>query len=489
MNIVGRIKVDGTFSDDSYDKIAAFANGEVRGSVNLVYNAAYQEYFAFLTVYSNSELVENIEFKIWDSSQGKVVVANINDNVSIPFEENGVIGKLSLPVIFENSNLVEQKIAFNTGWTWVSMNVVDANFSNLNALTQGLQLETNDRMQSHSPARLETYFKDVSTPSKSSWSGEISANGGITNTKMYKVFTTHQQPLVIKGSPVTISNWNFPIQTNWNWLPYPLGGNQLTNEALAYFDAVDGDVIKSQNLFAIYDPLIGWNGTLNYLESGKGYMIKSSKVQTFKYPSYLSKAGKVKSSKSAKSITDISQETISPEFMKYPDNMNAVVQLPKGYDELFVYDTNGVLKGSTVNQEVNGTALSFITVYGTMPETLVFYIGDGINTKRTAKTFNFKGNDVLGTIAKPIVIGEIIDNVTIYPNPFDNEISVEVNAVKDQSVSIQLYSLTGQIILDEKRDVVSGVNVLKVKPRVASGVYLLQIEINGEKVINKVMKN
>jgi hypothetical protein len=29
-----------------------------------------------------------------------------------------------------------------------------------------------------------------------------------------------------------------------------------TNEALAYFDAVDGDVIKSQNLFAIYDPII-----------------------------------------------------------------------------------------------------------------------------------------------------------------------------------------------------------------------------------------
>jgi hypothetical protein len=27
----------------------------------------------------------------------------------------------------------------------------------------------------------------------------------------------------------------------------------------------------------IYDPIVGWNGTLNYLESGTGYMIKSSK--------------------------------------------------------------------------------------------------------------------------------------------------------------------------------------------------------------------
>jgi hypothetical protein len=30
-----------------------------------------------------------------------------------------------------------------------------------------------------------------------------------------------------------------------------------TTTELAYFDATDGDVIKSQNLFAIYDAVIG----------------------------------------------------------------------------------------------------------------------------------------------------------------------------------------------------------------------------------------
>jgi hypothetical protein len=46
MNIVGKIKEEVEFSDVSYDKIAAFSNGVVRGSVNLVYNNAYR-YFAF----------------------------------------------------------------------------------------------------------------------------------------------------------------------------------------------------------------------------------------------------------------------------------------------------------------------------------------------------------------------------------------------------------------------------------------------------------
>jgi hypothetical protein len=488
MNLVGRIKVDAKFSEDSYDKIAAFSDGKVRGSVNLVYNDAYQEYFAFLTVYSNADKDEDIEFKIWDSSQGKVIIANVDKKDFIPFEQNGILGKLSQPVIFANSSLVQQNIAFNKGWTWVSMNVLDANFADLNELTKGLSLETDDRIQSHSPARLETYYKDESTPAQSSWSGEISDSIGLTNTKMYKVFTTNQNTLVLKGAAVAISNWNFPIQTNWNWLPYILLGNQLTNEALAYFDATDGDVIKSQSLFAIYDPLVGWNGTLNYLESGTGYMIKSSKEQSFTYPNYLAKAGKFNRGKNQNSLTDLDQETIMSEFTQYAYNMNAVVSLPQGYDELFVYDAKGVLKGATVNQDINNKALSFITVYGEMPETLVFYIGDGINKKRTSKSFSFKGNDVLGTIAKPIIIGESIDNVTIYPNPFDNEITIKVNAVKDQVVSIQLYSLTGQMLLDEKQDVVSGENLLKIQPRVSTGSYLLQIKINGEKVINKVMK-
>lgn len=489
MNIVGRIKIDGKFSEDSYDKIAAFSNGVVRGSVNLVYNNSYQEYFAFLTVYSNTNSSENLDFKIWDASQAKVIIAKVNNGSTISFADNGTLGKLSLPVIFENSNLVEQKIILNKGWTWISMNVSDANFSNLNTLTTGLNLETNDRIQSHLPARLETYFKDTTNPARSGWSGEISNEGGLTVNKMYKIFTATDQTLTIQGVPISISNWNFQIKNNWNWLPYPIIGNQLTNEALAYFDAADGDVIKSQNLFAIYDPIIGWNGTLNYLESGKGYMIKSSKDQNFKYPLYLSKVSKVKSSISSKTISDFNQDAISADFTKYPDNMNAVVLLPKGYDKLYVYDKNGVLKGASFNQDVSGKALSFITIYGESLEKLAFYIGDGNTSKKTSTNFDFKGNDVLGTITNPIILSEILGDIVIHPNPFDNEINIKITAVKDQVVSIKLYSLLGQILLVKKQNVLSGENDIKILPIVESGTYFLQIEINGEKIINKVIKN
>jgi hypothetical protein len=242
-------------------------------------------------------------------------------------------------------------------------------------------------------------------------------------------------------------------------------------------------------LFAIYDPLIGWNGTLTYLESGKGYMVKSTKAQTFKYPSYLASTSKIKTAKKSDNANDVSQEPIRAEFKQYADNMNAVVLLPAGYNELFVYDAQGVLKGSATNQSVNDSKLSFITVYGDTTEELAFYIGNGISTKKTSKKFTFKGNDVLGTISKPIMLEEMTEGVSVYPSPFDNEITIRANAVQDQNISITLYSLSGKVVLDVKQNVVKGENVLKIQPTVASGVYVLQININGGIITHKVMKN
>jgi hypothetical protein len=488
MNVVGKVKIDGKLSEDDYDKIAAFYNDEVRGVVNLVYNQSFQEYFVYLTVYSNNVYGEEIEFKIWDASKGKVLNASIDENPFITFAENNVVGTLTNAVIFENTNVVSQQITLNEGWTWISVNVNDVNFSNLNILTQDLNLETSDRMLSHSPSKLETYFKDETTPSNSGWSGTISAGGGISNNKMYKVNFANEQPLNIEGTPIDILNWEFEIHQNWNWLPYPLSGNQSTNEALAYFEAVDGDVIKSQNLFAIYDPINGWNGTLNYLEAGKGYMIKSSINQTLTYPSYLNKPANGNTSFVSKDIVNVSQQKMNQNFMKYPENMNAVVLLPEGYNELFVYDTNGELKGKAKNQFVASKELSFITIYGDIPETLVFHIGDGYHKKPTAKTISFSSNKVLGTIAKPIVIEDFLEAIQVYPNPFENDLTIKVNVISNQNINIQLYSITGQLVYNKVVEAKVGLNSINISPNVGSGTYVLNVVIGENTLTSKIIK-
>lgn len=454
--------------------------------MKLVYNEAYKEYFAFLTVYSNTNSGEKLKFKIWDASQGKILEASIENISSVTFMDNEVFGTMSKPYIFVNSGLIEQEIKLNKGWTWVSLNANDPNFSDLNVLTKNLTLETSNRILSHSPAQLDTYFKDISNPSNSGWSGTISANGGLSASKMYKVNITEEQTLKIKGQSVDVSSWSFPIKENWNWLAYPLASNQSTNEALAYFDANDGDVIKSQNLFAIYDPIIGWNGTLKYLEAGKGYMIKSTKEQTFKYPDNLEKSKNATS----KSASNNEQETIASEFKMYSQNMNAVVLLPKGFDELFVYDAKGVLKGVTRNQIIDGKELSFITVFGEDAEELSFTLGDGFTKKGTSKSFVFKGNEVLGTIANPVILEEVSKSQnSIYPNPFETTLNIELNAAKKQEVNIQLYSINGQLAFSQKKIIESGSNVISISPNIAHGVYILEVSVDGKRVRTKAIKN
>jgi hypothetical protein len=374
--------------------------------------------------------------------------------------------------------------------------VNDPNFNNLNVLTKNLLLETEDRITNGSD--FDLYSKNIASPS---WSGSISSNGGISSAKMYKVSLANEQSLTIKGIPVDLASWSFPITVDWNWLPYPIAQNQLTTEALAYFDASDGDVIKSQNLFAIYDPKVGWYGTLKYLEAGKGYMLKSTKAQTFRYPIYLAKPMGIDKPKGIESVgvggipiaTGVeNQAAMQEEFKQYAQNMSAVVSLPKGYNELFVYDDRGVLKG--VASRKSDAELTYITIYGESIQNLYFHVGHGSNQKKSSTTFSFTSNGVLGTISKPVVLAfaeqntDRAENVRIYPNPFDTELTIELSANESQTATIKIYSIAGQLVFDKNVTVQKGLNRVKISPNISNGVYWLQTEMNGQIKVTKVMK-
>ena len=480
MNIVGKVRVNGILSGDSYDKIAAFYNGEVRGAVNLSYNASYNEYFAFLTVYSNTIQGEELTFNIWDASQGKILQASINGESTITFLENDVVGTLSNPVLFENTDQEIREIALNQGWTWISLPVEDENLSDLNVLTEGMNLVTSDRILSHSPSLLETYYQGNSG---GSWSGTVGANGGLTTGKMYKIYTANSESLSLSGAPVDVTTWNFDIKENWNWLPFIVSSSQSVDEAMAYFDAVDGDVIKSQNLFAVYDPINGWVGTLNYLEPGKGYMIRSSSEQSFTYPSYL----KLSENKAIAKEAD-NQPKMASEFTKYAQNMNAIVQLPEGYNMLYAYDQSGNLKGRALAQEINGENLVFITIYGDDIELLNFYVGNGKEQRQTTTTFDFTDNELLGTLKNPIVLETVSETFTVYPNPFSDQFTINFKTLIDQTITIRLYTLTHQLILSRTEEVNSGDNTFSLNPNVAQGTYFLQVETNDTILTRKLIR-
>ena len=477
MNIVGRVSIDGVYSDDIYDKVSAFSNGELRGVADMVWDEAYQEYFVFLTVYSDSAYSDLINFKIWDASKGQVVQATLDEKLTVTFNENTIIGTQTNTSMFENSGVVEQIIQLNQGWTWLSLNIEDKIFSNLNVLTEGMVLETSDRLMSNSPSKLETYFKNENSPESSSWNGEISEHGGLSTSYMYKAKFNNRQDLILSGSSVNLDSWSFPIKLNWNWLPYPLKNNVALNEGLSSFDAHEGDVIKSQNQFAIYDEVNGWSGTLNYLEANKGYMLRSSQEQIFTYPRFL---WDFSNSRMSNLEIQTPEEVISAEFARFSANMNAVVLLPEGYHELFAIDDKGDLRGKAVNQVIGNQNLSFITVFGETNKELTFYIGDGERMIPTHKTFHFTANNVLGTVENPVVLGnEILGGIKIFPSPFKEELQIKLISNQDDFINIQLFNTFGQLVNTYGKSINKGINTLILNPDVGSGLYILKIKFKN----------
>ncbi|RTZ01666.1 T9SS type A sorting domain-containing protein [Flavobacterium sp. RSP49] len=489
MSIIGKVKLDAFFSDDLYDKVVAAVNGEVRGKASVIYDPSLKEYLVYLTVYSNEVSGENISFYIWDASDGKLKEATLNNVFTIPYMADEVIGTYTSPAIFNNTNVTGQQISFNQGWTWTSFNVTDARFGNLNALTKTLVLNTSDLIKSNAPALFDAYQVNAVNPTESGWSGTVSSNGGISTNKMYKIKLTTAQKLNIKGVPVDLNTWFFDLKQNWNWLPFVVSKNVPVSDALANLDASDGDFIKSQSSFAIYSPNIGWKGSLSYLKAGEGYMLKTSKAQKFTYPEYLNRTSAKMISKNKGLESGKESEVLSNQYAQFLNTMSAVVKLPSGFEKLTFYNETGQLRGNTTTQNIEGTNLAFITIYGNQPETLTAYIGKGNSAQATTKSIRFSTDAILGSIADPILIDLSEEKISIFPNPFYHDLEIAVETKERGEATILIYNILGQIVFEDAFKINSDAAVLKISPAVPSGVYLLQVQIKGKVITEKIIKN
>ncbi|EIA09131.1 LamG domain-containing protein [Flavobacterium frigoris] len=488
MSIIGKVKLANFFTDDLYDRVVATVNGEVRGKASVIYDASFKEYLVYLTIYSNEVSGENISFYIWDASDGKLKEATLNNEFTIPYMADEVIGTYTSPAIFNNTEVTGQQISFNQGWTWTSFNVTDARFGNLNALTKPLVLNTSDLIKSNAPALFDAYQVN-SNPTESGWSGTISSNGGISNNKMYKIKLSAAQKLNIKGVPVDLNTWFFDLSQNWNWLPFVVSKNVLVTDALANLNASEGDFIKSQSLFAIYSSSIGWKGSLSYLKAGEGYMLKTNTAQKFTYPEYLNQSTGKMSAQKAGITSGTEDEILSNQYAQFPNTMSAVVKLPNGFENLAFYNETGQLRGNTIIQNIEGTNLAFITIYGNQPETLTAYIGKNNSAQATTKSIVFSTDAILGSVANPLLIGLAEEKISVFPNPFYHELEIAIETKERGDAKILIYNMLSQIVFEDTFKINSDAAVLKINPAIPSGVYLLQLHIGGKIIIEKIIKN
>jgi hypothetical protein len=490
MTIIGKVKLNGKFTDDPYDKVVAYVDGEVRGIAPILFDEDLNEYYILLSVYSNSVSGDTVVFYIWDASDGKLKEAVLDDQLSVSFLADDIIGTYTSPSIFSNTDVMSQQLALNQGWTWVSFNVDDVLFNDLNALTKDLVLGTSDLIQSNGPALFDAYQYDPVNSANNGWSGTISANGGISSNKMYKINLANAQLLSIKGVPVDLNTWTFDLAQNWNWLPYVATKNAPIGEALANLDVTDGDFIKSQSLFASYSASLGWKGSLTYLKAGEGYMLKVNTPQSFTYPVYLDQSA----SKSIFSKTSNGNQGELTElpyaFTQFSNTMSAIVKLPDGYNTVSFYNEGGQLRGRAATQDINGEPLAFVTLYGNAPEILTAQIAMGNNTSRaTSKSIGFLGDTILGSLSNPFVIDLLDADLAISPNPFNSEFEIAINSEKNEIAKLVIINMLSQVVYSDDLDLFVGDNVINISPNLASGTYILRMSTQDNLYVKKIIKN
>lgn len=388
MSLVGRIKCNGSYSENSEDIVAAFQGNTCVGVAQPQYFSRYDGYYVMMTIYGNEEDEDMpLTFKLFDATTGTIypsVAASLNDApLSLAFKADALYGALTSPVIFEPESTVEQTLALRNGWTWTSLYVTPVN--------PALSVVFKDNAAAHTLKTKQAFSAATGT---GAWIGDIQTLGP---NQMYKVKSGAASYLSVLGTPVDPKTTDVTIQKGWNWIGYNCSGTSNLSVAFADLDPQENDMVKGQSAFSIYTGG-EWVGTLNTLTPGLGYTYYSNRVgtKTFHYPL----------------VSNVRNVRLTRAPMKVDANM------PAGYESnmtvmAVVKDGDMVIKDAAVSVYADGElraysaepvreGVHFLTVGGDSKTGLLrFVVHLDDNDYLLSVTDTFHADAVSGTLQAP----------------------------------------------------------------------------------------
>jgi hypothetical protein len=499
MNIIGQLSVNGIISRDGDDIIAAFVNNEIRGFANLELIEPFDTYQAFLTIYSNEKEVnkEDLEFRVFDASAG-VVRGGVTPGFT--FTPNSNQGSATNPILFQVGNSLVKEINYVKGFQWVSYNLASPQLMRTNTLLQQVNASDGDLIKGQS------YFDQFGE--EDGWLGTITDNGGLQIGQAYKVKLDAATSFQYSGELVDPAQFPIAISEGWNWIGYIPESTIELNEALGSLVPTDGDLIKSQFQFAIYNGNLGWVGTLKSLKPGLGYLLKSTNVDVLRYP----KGNINAASRNAGGQNDnANQLTFAPH--KYPETMSMIIKVDVDDLELqpnsYLVVSNGQeIRGMVSPIEIGSKAddLFMLTIHGYgSAELLNFRImkaDDGAEI-HFAEEIVFTTDTIIGSIEKPFELseitvlsneGELPMQVQSFPNPFNSTILFSGSSSVNQLISILIYDSYGRLVDSFEHRTESSQweiewNASQVSGHaLASGIYFVRFQMGDNRQTIKISK-
>lgn len=403
MNIIGQMKIDGSLSTDEEDMVAAFIGTECRGVAHPQYISRDDSYYLLLNIYADGKDADKpIVYKMYDASTGiiypTVSAGDFAEDVA-KYVVDGVVGSVTNPVVWTPLENVEQHIDMNEGWNWISFGVKPDDNS--------LPAVFGDDL---------TRISMVKGKNNSYMEGWASNLNNIASAQMYKVKVKEGNGglFTFVGKPA--QSEVITLNTNWSWISYPMTTMMSLNEALVGANPEEGDIVKSQTQFSIYDNG-AWLGSLAALVPGEGYLYNShdNTTKTFTYPVPSASSARVANRGTADEtsvrIADRDMKVADDlQLSRYENNMSVMAVVKNG-DEIVtdavvrVYATDGTCCGHT--DACVADTLHFITVgcdkSGEKLRITVQQLGSEEEIL-LAQPMTFGVNDVKGSVVNPLVL-------------------------------------------------------------------------------------
>ena len=470
-----RLAVNGAFSEDESDLVAAFVEDVCVGVSHVQYNSQRNSYFVNMTIYGGqNQLGKNIMFKAWDASRN-VTYAPLERQAggTMTFTANAMpFGSYDNPEVLTAGATVEQTISLKEGWNWVSFYVNTAGQS----LNDALQF-ANGKIRT---VKTQTHGAE--------WNPDTDDDGvpygfmgrdleSLNENSMYAMRALEPVTVTVSGKLLTGADAKQDIKQGWTWIRNPFYKNQSVTSAFSGFTAEDADVLQARDAYAQWSQAYHrWEGLMTNFMPGLGY----------KYYSGSSTVKPVFDDVTSKNVLKARMlapdgEQSSGNNYGYADNMLVIAKLM--LSDAVDVDMDNVAVTATNNSKETFTTLPdrgyyVLTVAGADDATFTFdatvngqhrtlyaLLKDD-NDQLQYCTIAFEPDAVMGTFSSPIILTDdkIIQGIR------------EMSIVPDGDYEV--YSVQGYLIFRGKNN--AGMHIEQQKT-LSPGVYI----INGGKVLIK----
>jgi len=84
----------------------------------------------------------------------------------------------------------------------------------------------------------------------------------------------------------------------------------------------------------------------------------------------------------------------------------------------------------------------------------------------------------------------VMSNMTVYPNPFTNNIKFQVNSAKEEMSTIRFINMNGQEVLKRSITLMPGENIVIIKDlgTMAPGMYIMEFGTKDGVMTQKIIK-